>query len=59
MTKPRPLTLAIRRGEWELVALALLLSLSDAARRLPPGTIDDVIALLSDEEEDRRDANRP
>jgi hypothetical protein len=48
---------AVRRNEWERVALALLIALADAARRAPPGTIDDVLALLSDEE-GRDDARR-
>ena len=41
---------AIRRNEWERIALALLIALAAAARNAPPGTIDDLLALLSIEE---------
>jgi hypothetical protein len=57
MTRPTALELQIRRREWERVALLLLLAMSITARRFPPGDIDDVIALLSDEEEDRHAAS--
>ena len=46
-----PLATAIRRNEWELAALLLLNALATAVRAAPPGTIDDVLAVLSDMEE--------
>lgn len=49
----------IRRRDWERVALLLLLAMAEAARRLPPGDIDDLIALLAPEEEDRHDPRHP
>jgi hypothetical protein len=48
---------AVRRNDWERVALALLIALAAAARNAPPGTIDDLLALLSGEEA-RDDAPR-
>jgi hypothetical protein len=48
---------AVRRNDWERVALALLIALAAAARKAPPGTIDDLLALLSGEEA-RDDAPR-
>jgi hypothetical protein len=50
MTGDAAMRAAIRRNDMERVALRLLLALAEAARRLPPGTIDDVLALLSAEE---------
>ncbi len=53
---PRPSTpasaieLAIARGEWERMSLLLLIAMTEAVRQAPAGTIDDVLALLSDEE---------
>ena len=44
------LAIAIRRNNWELAALLLLDALANAARTLPPGSIDDILALISDEE---------
>jgi hypothetical protein len=44
------LAVAIRRGEWERAALLLLTGVSVAARAMPAGTVDDVLALLSREE---------
>jgi hypothetical protein len=41
----------IREGDWEYAALVALLRLVDATHRLPPGSIDDVLALLSSEGE--------
>lgn len=51
--KARPdtaLAAAIRRNEWELAALLLLNAVAEIARAMPPGTIDDVLALISDRE---------
>lgn len=47
MTRATPLAAAIRRKEWERAALLLLIGLMEAARNAPPGTIDDVLTLLS------------
>lgn len=44
------LAMAIRRNNWELAALLLLDALATAARSLPPGAIDGILALISDEE---------
>jgi hypothetical protein len=52
MTGEAAMREAIRRGEMERVALRLLLGVAMAARTLPPGTIDDVLALLSATEAD-------
>lgn len=41
---------AVRRGEWERASLLLLIAVSVAARRLPAGTVEDVLALLSETE---------
>lgn len=41
---------AIRRNDWERIALALLVALDAAARNAPAGTIDDLLTLLSAEE---------
>jgi len=49
----------IRRRDWERVALLLLLAMAEAAQRLPPGDIDDVLALLAEEKEDRHAPRRP
>ncbi|MBI5285095.1 MAG: hypothetical protein HY874_08390 [Chloroflexi bacterium] len=51
MTQPRTIAASIRRNEWERVALLLLIGVAAAARKAPPGTIDDVLALLSAEED--------
>ena len=46
---PRPTAMAraIEAREFERVALYLATALARAARTAPPGTIDDVLALLS------------
>jgi hypothetical protein len=53
------MAMAIRRREYERVALYLALAIARAARAAPPGTIDDVLALLArdgvEERDDRRD----
>ena len=45
------LAAALRRGETERVALALLLGVAAAARSLPDASIDDLLALLSDDDD--------
>lgn len=44
------LAVAIRRGEWERAGLLLLVAMAEVTRTAPAGTIDDLLALLSDEE---------
>jgi hypothetical protein len=46
------------RGEWERLALYLLLGVSVAASKAPPGTVDDVLALFDAGEERPRRAGR-
>ena len=46
-----PLATAIRRSEWELASLLLLNALVKTAHASPPGTVDDVLAMLSDMED--------
>lgn len=43
------LALAIERKEWELTALYLLLGVSQAAAKLPPDAIYDLLEVLSAE----------
>lgn len=43
------LATAIDAGRWELVALRLLLGVSEAARALPPGGTRELLALLEGE----------
>ncbi len=40
------LTTAIERGKWDVAALRLLLAVSEAARKLPPGGSRELLALL-------------
>ena len=48
------LAAAVRRSDWEFVALCALLGALDALRSAPPGTIDDLLALLEGETDDAR-----
>ena len=41
---------AIARDDWERASLMLLLAVAAAARALPPGTIDDLLALISSDD---------
>ena len=45
------LAAAIRREEWDRVAALLLLAMTDVVREMPRGDIDDVLALLSSEDD--------
>ena len=54
----RAMALAIERREWDRVALCLLLGVSIAARKAPPGTVDDLLSLLAGEEPELRDIAR-
>ncbi len=56
--KPHALAAAIRRDDWERVALYLALAVAVAARNAPPGTIDDVLAMLAEVQADARAARR-
>ncbi|TAK64569.1 MAG: hypothetical protein EPO22_05670 [Dehalococcoidia bacterium] len=47
MTRTTTLATAIRRKDWERAALLLLIGALEAVRDAPPGTIDDVLMLLS------------
>jgi hypothetical protein len=38
---------ALERGDWEAAALYLVLGVARAARRLPRGTADDLLAVLA------------
>lgn len=49
--RPGALAAAVRRGEWERVALYVLLGVAETARAAPAGTIEDVVALLARETE--------
>lgn len=50
MTPRNAMAAAIgRNDDWERIAVCLLLALARAARNAPPGTIDDVLALLETE----------
>ena len=44
------LTAAIQRDDWELAALLLLDAFARVLQTLPPGTVDDVLALISEME---------
>lgn len=45
------LALAIERSDWERASLLILIAVARAARSIPSGTIDDVLALMSVEKE--------
>jgi hypothetical protein len=45
------LALAVKRRQWELLAWYVLLGVAETARKLPPGTIHDVLAVLAREDE--------
>lgn len=49
--QPDALAIAIEQEDWERTALLLALGLTTAVRMLPQATIDDVLALLSGDEE--------
>ena len=58
-TAARAMETAIRRREWERIALALLLACAEAARRAPPGEIEDLLRLLDgDETENQEPGNK-
>jgi len=46
----RAMAQAVRRNDWDRIAVCLLLGISIAARKAPPGTIDDLLALLAAED---------
>jgi hypothetical protein len=45
------LAVAVEKREWRLVSLYLLLGVTEAASRLPPETLSDLIDLLGGEPE--------
>ena len=47
-----PLAIALQRGDWELAALHLLITITTAINALPQDTIDDVFALIDGDEGD-------
>jgi hypothetical protein len=47
------LALAIERGEWERIALHTFVSIAEALRIDPRASIDDLLALLEEDERDR------
>jgi hypothetical protein len=50
-----PLAVAIERKQWQVVALRLLIGISDAAHKLPPESLNELIDLLgSGPQEGRR-----
>jgi hypothetical protein len=54
------LAAAIRREDWERVAALLLLAMTDVVREMPRADIDDVLSLLSsdDDGKEARDDRR-
>ena len=52
------LSVAIERQDWEAAALCLLLGVARAARKLPPETLEEMIALLSEAPPHRRRERR-
>jgi hypothetical protein len=46
-----PFEVAVARRQWSLVALYLLLAISETARTLPPQSLDALIGLLAAENE--------
>ena len=50
---------AMQRGEWERVALALLLGVAIAARSMSDANIDDLLAFLSDDDASSDVQRRP
>ena len=50
---------AMQRGEWERVALALLLGVAIAARSMSDANIDDLLAFLSDDDASNVVQRRP
>ena len=46
------LAVAVEKREWRLVSLYLLLGVSEAASRLPPETLSELVDLLDGEQRD-------
>jgi hypothetical protein len=46
---------AVRRNEWDRVALYLLVGVVKAAERLPPESLSELLALLEGDEDRRED----
>jgi len=50
-----PLALALKRRQWDLAALYLLLGISEAAAKLPPESLEAILDLLSQPEATKED----
>lgn len=48
------LSIAIEREDWEAAALCLLLGVTQAARKLPPETLEQMIELLAEADRPQR-----
>ena len=48
------LEVAMERGEWELAALYIIAGFFEAARKLPPGALEDALDMLSADDLPRR-----
>lgn len=48
------LAAAIEREDWDAAAVVLLLGVVEAARKLPPQTLEEMIALLAEKHPHRR-----
>jgi hypothetical protein len=53
------LALAVEKREWRLVSLYLLLGVSEAASRLPPETLSELVDLLGGDDTRRVRNGRP
>ena len=53
-----PFAVAVEQRRWRLVSLYLLLGVSEAASRLPPETLSELVDLLGGEAERQRTDGR-
>lgn len=49
-----PLAVAVRRKQWDVVSLYLLLGVSEAANRLPPESLEALLDMLASEDKGAR-----
>ena len=49
MTEARTLARAIEKQQWETAALCLLVAVAEAANRLPPRALEEMLELLAAE----------
>jgi len=47
-----PFAMAVEKRQWQLVSLYLLLGVQEAALRLPPETLSELVDLLGGEQRD-------